>query len=239
MKIILAILIIVTVNLYGQIKNDSVFHYLYNANFETLHSNIKPSDSDFSRFIFAYSFFWQGLVESDFDTYFPMAEKNLCVETKNEDQHINALLNLLQLRIEFSQNNYLSAYSYSTKLKHYFKENTYITNHEINSLLWSIYHYFIASARESFFYRTMLASWPDADKTKGKKMLSDLSDNENVFINTEATYLLGKINLELEQKPELALSDFKKLVGQYPNNKVFKELHRQAIKQCNSVAVMQ
>jgi len=68
-------------------------------------------------------------------------------------------------------------------------------------------------------------SWllPSGDKQEGLRLL-EITSNDAVFARPEATYFLGTILLNYEQDYNGAMSRFRSLVDEYPNNSYYRRL---------------
>lgn len=82
-----------------------------------------------------------------------------------------------------------------------------------------LYHYLAAVTKEEHpVLRPFFTLAPDADKALGYRLLSEAAKSPDPLIQTEATYFLMKINLEIAHKPAEAIKWSKVLVQDYPDN---------------------
>lgn len=77
-------------------------------------------------------------------------------------------------------------------------------------------------------------SWflPDGDKQAGLQELDNAAD-EGVFTRPEATYFLAYIYLNYERETDKAITYFRRLIENYPNNGVYRRLYFRALYQMN------
>jgi hypothetical protein len=85
--------------------------------------------------------------------------------------------------------------------------------------LGGLYHYSASVTKEEKpFLRSFFKLAPDSDKEIGYKLLSSAAISPHPLIQTEATYFMMKINLEIAHNSKEAVDWSKKLVSAYPNN---------------------
>ncbi|MDA3893160.1 MAG: hypothetical protein PF517_15975 [Salinivirgaceae bacterium] len=213
-------------------ETNDIFNKLYNRNYLGFNSEVKKyNNSSLLNLIYAYNYYWEGLCNSTIDESFEKSTKIIQESLHNgTNADIQAALHLMQLRMDLAQKNYLAIMVNANSLKSYFKSTTIDSLNQFNILLWSLYHCLASYTRDAgFLYSTFLAAWPESNKKLGLQLLEKQCSNKSVIISTEARYFLGKIYLELEEKPQIAVNYFKLLKEQYPKNKVYTELYEECL----------
>jgi len=213
-------------------ETNDIFNKLYNRNDLEFNNEVrKYNNGSLLNLIYSYNYYWEGLCSSTIDESFEKSTKIIdesLLDGTNAD--IQAALHLMQLRMDLAQKNYLAIMVNANNLKSYFKSTTIDSLNQFNTLLWSLYHCLASYARDAgFLYSTFLAAWPESNKKLGMQLLEKQCSNKAVIISTEARYFLGKIYLELEDDPKVAMTYFKILKEQYPKNKVYTELYEHCL----------
>lgn len=186
----------------------------------------------------SYNFYWAALSGIAPDKNLLAAQqiidKSLKKTTKNSYPFVS--LKLLNARILITQKKYFQALFSLNELKDFFLKTPTDTANSYNLLLWGLYHYYAAIAREqNFVYRTFLKGWPDADKNKGLQILDNLKNDTSVFVQTETYYFLSKIYLNSQHNYNEAQKTIGWLRNHYPDNTIYFELHLYWCRQQNKI----
>ena len=213
-------------------NNDSIMHYLYNANPSCITAINKAKISkDHQQLWSAYYYFWESINTDNKESVKTSSAllKDACQSIHEEDS-IFILMRILQVRIALMQCKYISALSHQSDIKNYLKNSNNTSKNK--HLVTGMYNYFSEQARsESAFNRLLLKDWPQGNRQEGINQLLNLSTSPSAFIATEAHYFLGRIYLEYENNAQEASKHFDILHIEYPNNAIFKDF----LEQCNSV----
>jgi len=102
-----------------------------------------------------------------------------------------------------------------------------------NEFVQGMISYYAAYIPEEYpVVRAVSWFFPDGNKAEGLRKIQ-LAANEGVFSRPEATYFMGNILLNYENRVNEALSYFRKLVNQYPDNGYYRRLMIRALSDQN------
>jgi hypothetical protein len=204
-------------------NNDSIMHYLYNANSACITAITKAKMTESHQQLWsAYYYFWEGLNSDNkqsIKTSSTLLER-ACQNIHEEDSAF-ILMRIMQVRMAVMRGKYISALSHQRDIKRYLRSTN--NTSENKQLVTGMYNYFSAQARsESVLNRLILKDWPPGNRQEGIDQLIQLSTRQSAFIATEAHYFLGRIYLEYENDIQKAFKHFDMLNKEYPNNAIFK-----------------
>lgn len=177
----------------------------------------------------AYFYFWKGIDTDDEGCI--TASCNLLNKISGQIEKTDELYiftRLLQVRIGLMRGEYSSVLNCKKDIRQFIKEGQCKSDNEV--LILALYNYFSEQARsEKLVYRLMLSTWPKGNKHDAIVQLKTLTQNESLFISTEAHYFLGRILLEYEDNKKTATKHFDHLEEEYPNNTIFEQFHAKCL----------
>ncbi len=96
-----------------------------------------------------------------------------------------------------------------------------------------MYRYFTAFLVEEYtIARSLRWMLPSGDRVEGLERLAIAADS-SIFVEPEATYFLGHIYLNFENKPDRALGYLRDLYNRYPDNSYYRRLYIRSLYQLN------
>ncbi len=224
MKVILYIIFLISAPIVlSQTNTPNYLIQLYNVEKSSPAAIKNSSLNDAYKLLYtSYYYYWDAISNQN-ESSLSLANENLSeISNLQVDQTLSVLAELLQLRIDFKQKKYASAFSNHKTIKAYFNFQNASTDTPTDSLLLGLYHYFMSEARaRSLISRVVFSSWAASNAETGIRLLEKCSQSNDPFISTEALYFLGRIYLEFEDEYELAYQNFATLNLKYPKNLIY------------------
>ncbi len=136
------------------------------------------------------------------------------------------------LKVDFKKNNYLSAFVNFLKFDKYLE---YLLENDDKTpefkLTSGLYYYYIYLAQEDYpLLYPLLLFYPSGNKNRGLKLLTECSNSNNIFINTESSYYLARIYRRDEKSYIKSKYYFEKLLNSFPENLFWQYEYTEALK---------